>query len=242
MKKLILTTTILFTFISMVSAQKIGNVTIPKSITNATSAVGLSEEDIAKGLKEALTKGAKMAADSLNKKNGYYGNALVRIPFPPELSKMESTLRSMGLGNEVDKFIVSLNRSAEDAAVEAAPIFTSAITNMKITDATTILTGADTAATSYLKKATYQSLYSAFKPHITKALGNNLVASQWTNLANTYNKLPLVRKKVNADLIAFTKENALKGLFIKVAQEEIKIRKNPAARTSDLLKKVFGSN
>lgn len=242
MKKILITAGIIVSCMNVACAQKIGKITLPKSVTNASSAVGLSEEDIAKALKEALTKGAKIAADSLNKKNGYYGNSLVRIPFPPELTKMESTLRNMGLGNEIDKFILSLNRSAENAAVEAAPIFSKAITSMNIADAKSILTGSDTAATSYLKKATYQSLYSAFTPHISKALDNNLVASQWTNLANTYNKLPIVRKKVNADLVAFTTEKALKGLFLKVSQEELKIRKDPAARTSELLKKVFGSN
>jgi hypothetical protein len=241
MNKIIITTAIVFTCISVACGQKIGKITLPKSITSATSAAGLSEEDIANGLKEALTKGAKKAADSLNKKDGYYGNSLVRIPFPPELTKMETTLRNIGLGNEVDKFILSLNRSAENAAVEAAPIFGKAITNMKIADAKAILTGSDTSATAYLRKITYDSLYSAFKPHITKALDNNLVASQWTYLANAYNKLPMTRTKVNSDLIAFTTGKALKGLFVKISEEEMKIRKNPAARTSDLLKKVFGS-
>jgi hypothetical protein len=242
MNKIILTVGILFTCMNITYAQKIKNITIPKNITNITSAAGLSDTDIANGLKEALTKGIKIAADSLTKKDGYYGNSLVRIPFPPELTKMETTLRNIGLGSEIDKFILSLNRSAENAAVEAAPIFGKAITNMKIADAKAILTGSDTSATAYLRKITYDSLFTAFKPHITKALDNNLVASQWTYLANAYNKLPMTRTKVNSDLIAFTTGKALKGLFIKVSEEEIKIRKNPAARTSDLLKKVFGSN
>ena len=131
MNKLILTASILVISTSMSCAQKLGSIKIPKSVstvTGTTSPVPLSEEEIAKGLKEALTKGAKMASDSLNKKDGFYNNPLVKIPFPPELTKMESTLRSMGLGKEVDKFILSLNRSAENAAIEAAPIFTRAIT------------------------------------------------------------------------------------------------------------------
>lgn len=241
MNKIFFSVAILLATTSVSFAQKIGKVKIPSSVNSIAQGAGLSEEDIANGLKEALTKGAKMAADSLNKKNGYYGNSLVRIPFPQELSKMESALRNIGLGGEVDKFILSLNRSAENAAIEATPIFTSAITNMKITDAKKILQGSDTSATSYLKKATYNSLYSTFTPHIKKALDNNLVASQWTYLANAYNKIPTTRTKVNADIVAFTTEKALQGLFLKVAMEEIKIRKNPGARTSDLLKKVFGS-
>lgn len=242
MNKIILTTSILLASATMSCAQKIGRIKIPKSVSTVTQSVGLSEEEIAKGLKEALTKGAKMAADSLNKKDGFYGNPLVRIPFPPELTKMESTLRSIGLGKEVDKFILSLNRSAENAAIEAAPIFTKAITNMNIADAKAILKGTDTSATSYLKKATYDSLYTTFTPHIKKALDNNFVASQWTYLATTYNKLPTTRTKVNSDLVAFTTGKALKGLFLKVADEEKKIRHDASARTSDLLKKVFGSN
>lgn len=244
MNKLILTASILVASITMSCAQKLGGIKIPKAVTDVTgttSTVPLSEEDIANGLKEALTKGAKMASDSLNKKDGFYGNPLVRIPYPPELAKMESTLRSMGLGKEVDKFILSLNRSAENAAIEAAPIFTRAITNMNIADAKAILQGSDTSATSYLRKATYDSLYSKFTPHIKKALDNNLVASQWTYLANSYNKLPTTRTKVNADIVAFTTSKALKGLFVKVAEEEGKIRNDINERTSDLLKKVFGS-
>ena len=241
MNKIILTASILLATTTLSCAQKLGGIKIPKSVTTVTQALGLSEEEIAKGLKEALTKGAKIASDSLNKKNGFYGNPLVRIPFPPELVKMESTLRSIGFGKEVDKFILSLNRSAENAAIEAAPIFTKAITNMNIADAKSILQGSDTSATSYLKRATYDSLYSKFTPHIKKALDNNLVASQWTFLANSYNKLPTTRTKINSDIIAFTTGKALKGLFVKVAEEEGKIRHDVNARTSDLLKKVFGS-
>ena len=221
--------------------QKIGGITIPKSVTTAAGAAGLSETDIANGLKEALTKGAKMAADSLNKTDGYYKNPLVKIPFPQDLAKMESTLRNIGLGAEVDKFILSMNRSAENAAIESAPIFTNAITKMSFADAKAILQGADTAATSYLRKSTYDSLYKTFTPHIKKALDNNLVASQWANLTTRYNKLPTTRTKVNTDIVAFTTGKALKGLFVKVAEEESKIRNDANARTSDLLKKVFGS-
>ena len=123
MNKLIFTASILFASATLSCAQKLGGIKIPQSVTTVTQAVGLSEEEIAKGLKEALTKGAKMASDSLNKKNGFYGNPLVRIPFPPELVKMESTLRSIGLGKEVDKFILSLNRSAENAAIEIKYFF-----------------------------------------------------------------------------------------------------------------------
>jgi len=238
MNKIILAASILLISSSIAFSQKIGKITLPKKLTVPTS---LSETDIINGLKEALNKGAKMAADSLNKKDGYYGNALIRIPFPPELTKMESTLRSLGFGKEVDKFILSLNRSAEDAAIEAAPIFANAITQMNFADAKAILQGSDTAATAYLRNTTYNPLYSAFTPHIQTALDKNFVAAQWANLANIYNKMPTTKTKVNSDIVAFTTGKALKGLFTKVADEEMKIRKDPAARTSDLLKKVFGN-
>lgn len=238
MKKIVLTTCIVLAITQACTAQKIGKITIPKTVTTAT---GLSETDIANGLKEALTKGAKMAADSLTKTDGYYKNPLVKIPFPQDLAKMESTLRNIGLGSEIDKFVLSMNRSAENAAKESVPIFTNAITNMSFTDAKSILQGSDTAATSYLRKSTYQSLYTVFTPHIKKALDNNLVASQWANLTTTYNKLPTTRTKVNTDIVAFTTNKALKGLFVKVAEEEGKIRNDASARTSDLLKKVFGA-
>ncbi len=226
---------------SFVSCAQLGKVKIPESVKKATQSVGLSDTDIANGLKEALTKGAKMAADSLNKTDGYYKNPLLKIPFPPELAKMESALRNIGLGSEVDKFILSMNRSAENAAKESAPIFTSAIKKMSFADAKAILQGSDTAATSYLRKSTYDSLFSVFTPHIKKALDNNLVASQWANLTTSYNKLPTTRTKVNTDIVGFTTGKALKGLFVKVAEEESKIRNDASARTSDLLKKVFGS-
>lgn len=238
MKKIVLSFCIALAASQACTAQKIGKFSIPKSVTTAT---GLSETDIANGLKEALTKGAKLAADSLTKTDAYYKNPLVKIPFPQDLAKMESTLRSIGLGGEIDKFILSMNRSAENAAKESIPIFTNAITNMSFTDAKSILQGSDTAATSYLRKSTYQSLYTVFTPHIKKALDNNLVASQWANLTTRYNKLPTTRTKVNTDIVAFTTNKALKGLFVKVAEEEGKIRNDASARTSDLLKKVFGS-
>ena len=220
------------------NAQILNKIKIPKTTSSVTS---LSETDIINGLKEALTKSSKIASDALNKTDGYNGNPLIRIPFPTELTKMETTLRELGLGKEVDKFVLSLNRSAEQAAVEAAPIFANAITQMNFTDATSILKGSDTAATAYLRKVTYSPLTTAFTPHIKNALDKNFVASQWANLSGIYNKMPTTKTKVNTDIVAFTTGKALQGLFTEVAGEEAKIRKDPLAQTSDLLKKVFGS-
>jgi hypothetical protein len=147
----------------------------------------------------------------------------------------------MGYGKKVDEFEMLLNRSAEDAAKEAAPIFKNAVTSMSIADAKSILTGADTSATHYLRGSTYGNLFKAFTPHIDKALKARTVTAKWKDLTTIYNKLPTTKQKVNTDLVSFTTHKALKGLFMMVADEEINIRKNPGARTSDILKKVFGA-
>jgi hypothetical protein len=212
--------------------------------TNTQSGAGLSsltDGEVVQGLKDALAQGATKASQSLNVTDGYYKNLKVKIPFPEDAAHVANELRKLGYGKKVDDFEMTLNRSAEQAAVEAAPIFKNAITAMNFNDAKNILTGSDTAATAYLRKNTFGSLYTTFTPHIQKAMGNNLVTSKWTELTTLYNKLPTTRKKANTDLVAYTTSKALKGLFTLVAEEEGKIRKDPVARTTDILKKVFGS-
>ena len=213
---------------------------IKKTVTTATSAATLSESDIAKGLKEALTVGAKNASSQLNAVDGFNNNMKVRIPFPEDAQRVATKLREMGFGKKVDEFEQTLNRAAEQAAKEAAPIFVNAITSMNITDAKNILMGADTSATSYLRTKTSDPLAAAFSPHIQKALDVTTATRRWTELATLYNKIPLV-KKVGTDLVKYTTSKALKGLFTVVAEEEMKIRKHPATRVTDVLKKVFGS-
>lgn len=215
---------------------KVPKIKLPST---GTSGTGLSESDIANGLKEALTIGAQKASDQLHQTDGFNANSLVRIPFPEDAKKVAVELRKLGYGKKVDEFELSLNRSAEEAAKEAAPIFVNAIKQMSITDAKNILTGPDTAATAYLRKSTYSPLYNAFSPHINTALKNNYAASKWTEITTIYNKIPLV-KKVDTDLIRYTTGKALKGVFTLVAEQEAKIRKDPAAQVTDLLKKVFG--
>jgi len=241
MNKIILSAA-LSLYLTSLSFAQFGNIKLPSSVESITKggSKNLSETDIANGLKEALTNGAQTASQTLNKTDGYNGDPLVHIPFPEELVRMEKTLREIGLGSKVDEFIVLLNRAAEQAAVEAAPIFVNAIKQMSISDAKSILTGSDTAATAYLRQMTYSSLFSAFSPHIKTAMDNNTVAEKWTPLADAYNKLPTTRTKANPDLVSYTTNKALTGLFVKVAGEEKNIRNNPAAQTSDLLKKVFG--
>lgn len=160
---------------------------------------------------------------------------------PPEAQKVESTLRSFGFGNIVDKAILSMNRAAEDAAGKAAPIFINAIKNMSIQDGVSILRGGNGAATAYLRNATTASLTSAFKPVIDNSLSKVGATAYWGTVMNTYNKLPTTRSRINPDLTAYVTERALNGLFVNIADEENKIRTNPAAQVTDLLKKVFGA-
>jgi hypothetical protein len=202
---------------------------------------GLSNEDIVAGLKEALSVGARNSADKLSSVDGFFANAAIKVLMPEEAKKVESTLRNLGMGNLVDKAILSMNRAAEDAAKSAAPIFVDAIKTMSIQDAVGILRGTDTAATSYLKGRTTANLTAAFRPVIESALQKTNATKYWKDVFETYNKLPTTFNKVNTDLSGYVTDKALSGIFFQVAIEEQKIRKDPAARVTDILKKVFGS-
>lgn len=199
----------------------------------------LTNEEIIKGLKEALTIGSKNSSSLASKADAYYKNTRLFIPFPPEALKVEKKLRELGLGNKVDEFVVTLNRAAEKAAKDAAPIFTDAVKKMTIKDGLKILNGANNEATMYLKTNTNTALNAQFKPVISKALESVSATKYWGDLINTYNKIPTVTK-MNPDLAAYTTGKAIDGLFILVADEELKIRTNPAARVTEILQKVFG--
>ena len=201
----------------------------------------LSNEEVIAGLKEALNVGAKISADKLSAVDGFFGNAAIKLLMPPEAQKIESTLRKAGLGNLVDKAILSMNRAAEEASKSAAPIFLDAIKQMSFQDAWNILKGPDTAATSYLKGKTTSALTLSFKPVIDSALKKTDATRYWKDVFETYNKLPFTAKKVNSDLTGYVTEKALSGMFVQVSEEEKKIRKDPAARVTDLLKKVFAN-
>ena len=201
----------------------------------------LSNDDIIAGLKEALSVGAKNSSQQLSAVDGFFANAAIKVLMPPEAKKVESTLRSAGLGSMVDKAILSMNRAAEEASKSAAPIFLNAIKQMSFQDALSILKGNDTAATSYLKGKTSEPLTTAFKPVVDEALKKTDATKYWKDVFDTYNKLPTTFKKVNTDLSGYVTEKSLGGLFYQVALEEQKIRKDPAARVTDVLKKVFGN-
>jgi hypothetical protein len=201
---------------------------------------GLSKEDIANGLKEALKVGSNNAGSSASKVDGYLKDSLIKIPFPPDAEKVRKTAVDLGQQKQVDDFVVSMNRAAEQAAIKAAPIFVDAITSMTIDDGLSILKGNDDAATQYMKNKTSQQLHDTFFPIVKAATESVNVTKYWTPLADNYNKIPFVTK-VNPDLNEYVTQAALKGLFILLAQEELKIRKNPVARVSDILKKVFST-
>lgn len=195
--------------------------------------------EISMGLKEALEKGTGISAERLSLENGYLGNLDVKILFPEEAKNVENTLRSIGLGSMCDQVITSLNRAAEDAAIAAKPIFTDAIKQMSFQDVQNILLGEQNAATMYFKGSTTSSLSEKFSPIIDTSLKKVDATKYWSDVMTRYNRIPLV-KKVDTDLTAYVTQKAIDGLFVEIAKEELKIRENVAARTSPLLKKVFG--
>lgn len=209
-----------------------------KKIKNKVIGSKPSTEEVASGLKEALTKGTAKGTDEVSKTDGYFKNPEIKIPFPPEVQQVETTLRKMGMNKQVDEFVLSLNRAAEDAAKEAKPIFVDAIKKMTIQDAWSILKGEDDAATKYLDKTTSPQLKEKFKPIIKASLDKVNATKYYKDLITAYNKVPLV-KKVNPELDVYATDKATDGLFVMIAKEEKNIRQNPGARTTDLLKKVF---
>ncbi|WP_192085930.1 DUF4197 domain-containing protein [Algoriphagus sp. Y33] len=198
-----------------------------------------TDSEINSGLKQALEYGASYASDRLSKEDGYLGNLAIKIVFPEEAKKVESTLRSLGLGSLCDQVITSVNRAAEDAAIEAKPIFVAAIKDMSIADVKNILLGSDNAATKYFQNKTTTSLEGKFKPIIESSLTKVGATRYWSDVIGRYNKIPLMTP-IEADLSNFVTQKAIDGLFYEIAKEELKIRENAAARSTILLQKVFG--
>lgn len=219
----------------------------PLSCEVTKDAVGLSEADVVAGLKQALQFGSDSAATSLHKVNGYYGNELLRIGLPPEANQVIQYFKVLPGGEAVVENVVKrMNQGAEKAAGKAAPIFLNAITSMTISDGFTILEGTDSAATAYLRAKTFTQLTGAFSPDINSAMNEVGAADAWNSLFTTYNTYAntLVGqiagfKPVNPNLGEYATNRALKGLFVKVAEQELLIRKDPTKRVTDLLKRVF---
>jgi hypothetical protein len=197
-----------------------------------------SNNEIIEGLKEALKTGTNKTVSAVSVTDGYFKNARLFIPFPPEAIDMKNKLTKLGLGNKVTEFETSLNRAAEKAAEGAAAVFIGSITRMSVSDGMAILKGADTAATHYLRQGTTAELYTQYKPVVKDAIAKVKVTQYWDPLVKKYNKIPGVKKQ-NPDLEDYVTRRAMAGLFLLVADEEVKIRKDPVARVNDILKKVF---
>ena len=207
-------------------------------VAAASGTSGFSNADIGKALKEALNKGVTEQVTKLTAVDGFYKNDAVKILLPAELQKVDTKLRQLGMASLADEGIKVLNRAAEDAVKEATPIFVNAITSMTITDAKTILMGADNSATSYLQKTTNTPLYGKFSPVVKTSLSNVGADEVWAKIIKKYNGIPLVTK-VNPDLTDYVTNKALEGVFTMITVEEKNIRTNLSSRTSDLLKSVF---
>jgi hypothetical protein len=226
---------LLFIFLYSCSSAQINK--LLKDVTSGQ--IPLSQNEVAAGLKEALEQGIVKGTDLASKTDGYFKNEMIKILLPEDAQKVEKTLRNMGLGSEVDRALLAINRGAESAAIEAKPIFVNAIKQMNIQDALGILKGEPTAATDFLKRTTNAQLVALFQPKIQASLDEVGATKYYGDLANSYNKIPLTKQKVNPDLNAYVTQKAIDGLFVLIAEEEKNIRENPLGRTSDLMKKVF---
>ena len=197
----------------------------------------ISNDEIISGLKEALRVATDSSTSILSKADGYFGNAAVKILMPEEAKKAERTLRSMGMSSLVDKAILSMNRAAEDAAAGVGQIFWTAIKQMTVTDGLKILRGGDFAATEYLKSTTTPVLTEKMRPVIESSLSKVNATTYWKDVFTAYNRFS--KQPVNTDLAAYVTSKAMEGLFYNISLQEQKIRKDPAAQVTDLLKKVF---
>lgn len=224
-------------FSSCDTLQQVGG--LPGTNTTVTPGTTPTNTEINSGIKQALQIGLQDGVKQVSAVDGYFKNPLIKILFPPNAQKIENTLRSIGLGSLCDKLELSLNRAAEDAAKQAAPIFLSALKQMTLTDATNILLGNDSSATHYFRNATTSQLVAKFSPVISNSLNKVDATRYWSEVTSKYNQIPLV-KPINTDLTAYVTDMAINGLFITVAQKEKDIRTQLSSRTTPLLKKVFG--
>jgi len=200
----------------------------------------LDTSTMVSGLKEALSVGSKRAIETVSQTDGYLGNPDIRIPLPPQVEKVGNLLRQVGMSDLADEFQTSMNRAAEEAAPEATSIMVEAIKNMTIEDAKNILNGPDNAATQYFKEQTSNRLTQLFRPSVEQSLDQVGSTRYYNQISDRVASVPVVGEELNLDLPDYVTQKALDGLFTMLAVEEKKIRENPAARTTELLKTVFG--
>lgn len=219
-------------------AKDVLNKTINK--TKATDSATVTQEEANQGMKQALNQGVDKAIKLLNKTDGFFGSEIYKLLLPPDAQKAANTLKKIGLSKQVDEAILSINRAAEDAVGYASPIFVNAIKQLTITDVFNIIKGSKNAATNYFRDKTSSPLKQAFLPSIKTSLDKVGATKNYGKIITTYNNIPFV-KKMNPDLADYVADKAIFALFDQVEKEEANIRQNPIARTTDLLKKVFGS-
>jgi hypothetical protein len=219
--------------VSLLSCAELGNLgaAIPTSITEA---------EAAQGIREALDQGVGRGITLLNKQDGFFGSQAYKLFLPAEAQRIESTLRQLGMGSMVDRAILQINRAAEDAVGFARPIFLDAISEMTIADAINIIRGPKDAATQYFRQKTTDKLIAAFSPIIKSSLDKFSATKYYGEVINTYNNFPTTLNKLNPDLPSYVVNKAVTALFDQIGQEEANIRANPVARTTEILKKVFG--
>ncbi len=220
-------------------ADMLGDMMKGMKLPGVPGASGLDNSTIVSGLKEALTVGTGNAVASTSKVDGYFGNQMIKILMPEKIQKVADMLGKVGYQKQVDEFILSMNRAAEKAAPQAKSYFIGAIKEMTFEDAQKILHGSDTAATEYFKSKTSDKLYNAFKPVISQSMDQVGTTHAYKEMMGKYTAIPFMKAE-SLDLDQYVTNKALDGLFYMVGQEEKAIRTNPAARTTDLLKKVFG--
>lgn len=241
MKKIIFSGLICSALVSCDIAQQVaGEILLPTE----SSETKLTNTEVISGLKEALNLAINNSSSLASKVDGFNGNSLIRLPFPEDAIRVKEFLNDKGLlQNQLATFETTLNRAAEDASKTAAPIFLDAIKNMSIQDGFAILKGGEGAATQFLKEKTTDQLIAAFSPIAKASIDKVELTKQWNPLADLYNKSTLLtgKEKVNPDLDQYVTNKAVDGLFTLMAEEENKIRKDPAARVTDVLQKVFGS-
>jgi hypothetical protein len=213
---------------------------ITVSLFSPQSSAALSDEKIADGLKEALLVGSGNAVTSAGKTDGYFKNALIKILLPEKVRKYEKTMRQLGLGKQLDEFVLSMNRAAEKAAPSAKSIFRDAIKQMTFSDVKQIFTGGDTAATEYFRGKTWTILFTTFKPVVVEATNEFGVTRKYKSIAGKAKSITFINQE-DLDIDSYVVNEALDGLFYLVGEEEKQIRKDPLARISEILKDVFGN-
>ncbi|MCH7409562.1 DUF4197 domain-containing protein [Belliella sp. DSM 111904] len=210
-------------------------------VLQSTGQGGLTQTEVSAGLKEALIQGISKGADQASMVDGFFKNELIKILLPEDARRVESTLRQVGLGAEVDRALLAINRGAEMAAKEAKPIFISAIRQLTIQDAFSILRGEPDAATQFLRRTTENQLIDLFQPRIQESLNEVGATKYYGDIASTYNAIPLTNRKIDPDLNTYVTDRAIDGLFKLIAEEELNIRKDPVSRTTALMRRVFGT-